>query len=371
MGDLRDQLKAAMHSDDTSETPETPTPEAATPEPVETQAVEAPVEGAQDRDDHGRFKPKEQAPEAGAAPATAEAQQTETATPAEPEAPKEPIRIPPSLPAAVKAKFEALDPDVQSAFHKLEETVQTAKAEWGKKGERLNRYDEILGPHVDRWRIAGLDEFSGIQTLLSAQNILDKDPVGGILHIARSYGVTPQHLAQAFGVQVIGPQSGAEGHMAPTQQPDFAAVLQSYLQPVMQEVQTLRQSQEHREFSAAQAEVESFATDPKNRYFEDVRPLVAHLIDSGQADTLQDAYDKAIWMSPDIRPLLLQEAQAPARPDPKKAAEQAQRQKAQQAKQAGVSVTGGPSGAVAPPQVSSGNLRADLEAAMRQHQPQV
>lgn len=343
-------------------------PAATAPEPVAA-AEPAPAAG-QPRDPSGKFAAKTpdapaEAGAAAAAPPPAATQQPEPAAPAQPEPQSEAIRVPPSLPAAVKAKFADLDPDVQSAFAKLEESVQTAKAEWGRKGERLNRYDEILGPRLERWRISGLDEFSGIQALLAAQDYLERNPAEGLAHIARSYGVDLRSLAG----NAVQQQTGMEA-----QRPTIAPELQTVLQPLVQQVQALQQQlqvtqqqSEQQKLTEAQAEVQAFANDPKNIYFENVRGQVAAILQAGQAQTLSDAYQMAIWASPEVRPLLLAEqAKAAQAEAAKQAAEQAARTKAAAAQAAAGSVTGAPAPGAQAPQGPVGSIRESLVAAARE-----
>lgn len=350
-------------------------------------AIAAPETG--DRDEKGRFKPKAEptpvAAEGAEAPVAPETKTTETEAPADAGAQTEPTRIPPSLSAAVKAQWATIPPEVQKDISRLEDSVQTAKAEWGKKGERLNRFDEILAPHVDRWRIAGLDEVSGIQTLLAAQASLDRNPLDGLVHIARSYGVTPAQLAQAYGLQMSGQQPGMEGQPTPTMAPDVAAVLQQHLSPLQQQVQTLQQQlsdgakqSEAERLADAQRQVQDFANDPANLYFENVRQDVGQLIESGAAKSLQEAYQKAIWMNDDIRPLLLKaqteeaaKTAATAQADAARKAQEQARSKASSARQAGGSVTGAPAPGAQAPAAPNGNLRETLAAAMREHATQV
>lgn len=376
MDSLRDTLAAAMKGEDAPEPainteaviPE-PAAETAAPGAAETATIEAEKPpGAPERDEGGRFKPKQ----ASAEGETPEAPKTETAPPAaaEPQT-SEAIRVPPSLPAAVKAKFGSLDPDVQAAFVKQEETVQTAKAEWGRKGERLNRFEEILGPHADKWMTNGLDVFQGVQTLLAAQNILERDPVGGLVHIARSYGVNPAQIAQALGLPQTSAAPGGEGGQGQAVPADFSRALQ----PVLQQVQTLQQQLQARNqaeeaagLSQAQAQVEAFKSDPANLYFENVRDDVADRIAAGKATTLADAYEQAIWADPTIRPLLLDSqvkaaASASAEQARKAAEEKAKADRAKAANHAGGSVTGSPGPGAQAPQAPRASLREELEAA--------
>lgn len=388
---LRDQLQDSF---DQLSAAEPPAPEAAAteaaPPPAEAPA-EPPPEAGPARGPDGKFLPKDPAStEAGAQAAAPPVEPSPPAAPAAAEAPSEPIRIPPSLPAALKAKFATLDPDVQQGFVALEESVQKAKAEWGPKGQRLNRYDEIIGPHVDRWRMNGLDEFSGVQSLIAAQSLLDRDPLGGIAQIARSYGLTPAHIAQAFGLngQTSAPQPGQEGQPAPTANPDFQAALQQAVAPLQQGFQTLQQQQQQffqaqqaAQIADAQRAIDAFAADPANMYFNDVQDALADIFARMPPDgrphgeRLKEAYDRAVWADPTIRPLLI-DAQANARAaeearkaaEAKAATEKAARDKAEAARRAGGSVTGSPAVGAGPPQGASRSLREDLQAAWQSQQ---
>lgn len=374
---VRESLQAALSGGDapverveTAAAVESAAPAAATSAEAVTSTPEAPASGPA-RDATGKFAPKTTdtpAPAGAAEAATppADTPTIETAAPVEQEPPKEAIRVPPSLPAAVKAKFADLEPDVQQAFTKLEESVQTAKAEWGKKGERLNRFDEILGPRVDRWRLSGLDEYSGIQALLAAQDFLEHNPVEGLAHIARSYGVD----LRAMAGQAIQQRPAAEGQLAPTAMPE----LQTYLQPLVQQVQTLQQQlqqsqqhSEHQKLTEAQATVQAFAADPANMYFENVRPVVAKLLEAGLATDLQDAYHQAIWSSREIRPLLeAEQAKGIQAAAQAKVQEKAAQSKAQTAQHAAGSITGAPAPGAVAPAGPVGSVRDTLRAAAQE-----
>jgi hypothetical protein len=384
---LREQLQSTYDDLVAREAASAP-PEVVTPEP-DAGAVTPPAEAAdaeqgdtqvpeRPRNDKGQFAPKtDNEGQASAPEGDGKAKpQSETAKPANEEPQSEAIRVPPSLPAAVKAKFASLDPDVQKAFSGLEDSVQKAKAEWGKKGERLNRFDEVLAPRREQLAIRGVDEVQAIQLLFAAQDLLDRDPVAGIRELARSYGV---NLAQ-FGGQTSLTNQGQGAQPAPAQVPGSAEALT----PIMRQLQTLEQRlvaidqrSEAEKLADAQRQVNEFATRPENLYWENVKFDVAQRLQANPNLTLADAYESAIWASPEIRPLLLQaQAQAPApvtqQPDPgaaQRLAEAAARKKAEDARKAAGSVTGAPQGgAVAPAPGSTGNLRADLEAAWKASQ---
>lgn len=53
--------------------------------------------------------------------------------------------------------------------------------------------------------------------------------------------------------------------------------------------------------------VEAFASDPANKYFEEVADDIIHLLQTGAAPALDKAYEMAIWANPAVRAKLLAE----------------------------------------------------------------
>lgn len=298
---------------------------------------------ARARDEQGRFAPAEKPTD------TAASETASTAAP-EPQA-TETIRPPASLPAALKAEFATLPPAWQKAIADQEKSVSTAKAEWGEKGQRLNRLDEILAPRKDQLALAGKSDVQYVQELVAADVWLSKDPLAALDYLARSYGVNLQQIAQATGARQGQPQQGPQ--VDPTLAPLFQQV-----QTLTQTVAQQQQSAEAARLAEASSEIEQFAADPKNLYFHNVATEMGRLMESGRAKTLSEAYETACWADKDIRPLLI--AQQAPKPD----AQQQARAKAAAAGQASGSVVGAP-GNASPGALSGskGSIRADLEYA--------
>lgn len=364
---LRETLTAAMNEgapEAPAAAPEAPvatpeTPEAAaTPDPAAAEAPKA-EEGAQPRGPDGKFAPK-----TGDAEPIESKTEPAPAAVAEPPQSEGPLRIPSSLPAPLKAKFKDLPEDVRAAFVKLDEDRTAAKAQWDTKAAQFNRYEEIFGPRREQFALRGLDDIQAIKTLFAAQDFLDRDPVAGIAHLARSYGVD----LRQFGQQPV------EGHQ-PAPQPGFDPTA---LQPLYQKVQTLEQLLQQRDQAAAEAQraqvnaqIEAFVSDPAHIYFDNVKDIIVGLLESEQAVDLKDAYEKAIWASPEVRPLLIQQQQveqqkaaaaAAAKANAEAAA--AEKAKADAARKLSGSVTGSPTpGAVAPAAAPRASIREELLAA--------
>jgi len=387
---IRDQIEAAMRGDDAPEPQAAPEPApevqagaepAAEPAPenakAEAEAEPKPDAGAKDRDESGRFKAKEGA-EAAAPEPISEPEKSPAADP-----PQETIRVPASLPAALKAKFSELPEEWRNAFLKRDEDVNTAKAQWDEKASKLNRLESIIAPHRDAWSVQGMDDHQALSRLVSAEKVLRETPVQGIVYLAQAYGVDLRQLVQPTGQQQA-PQPGMapQGH-----QPGAPAFADPALQPLLSEVQSLKDSIAKREqfesetqLAAAQKQIAEFASRPENLYFENVKGRISKLLEAGQAESLEQAYEMAIWADPEIRPLLLE---AQTREAAKKAADEAARAKAEQEAQARAkaqaaakasgSVTGAPTPGAAPAvdRSRAHDLRGTLEDAFKQHQASV
>lgn len=342
---LRDQLAAALAGDgDGGGAGPAPgaAAQAAQPQAQQQQGAQPAPAGQQPRTDGGQFAKK------------AEPAQNPLSEPPKPQGAVTPpdqgtSRIPPGLSAATKAAWNTLPQHVREDMQKWQGDLDTAKTTWDQKAERFNRLDAILAPRRERFQLAGIDETQAVQALFAAQDLLERDPVNALLYLARQSGVGPQHLAQALG-------------MNQQQQPQ----VHPQLQGLMQQVEALTNAQAQQQAQVVQSrrtenlnQVQAFAADPKNVFFENVRERMAKLIRAEEAADIADAYDKACWSDPEIRPLLLsQQAQ-----QQQGAAQAAASAKAEQARRASGSVIGSPTHGATPAGGSSGNLRGDLQAA--------
>lgn len=257
-----------------------PTPaQAETPEPA-AEAAQAPTE-ARARNPDGTFAKAE-----------------ETGQSLEP-APQEPARtiLPPrSWTAAAKAKFATLDPDVQQEVLRREKEIDDGKAQWDTKAEKYNKLDAVFAPVRDRLTLNGLTEDTYIRALVQADEMLRSNGPQAIQLLAQQYGI---NLAAMFGQQG-GPQTQPVNG-----QPD------PQIQALLQEVQALRAERQQettqrqdQDKQATQAQIDAFANDPAHLYFDNVKPEMAALLQSGAAKDLPEAYDMACHARKDIRQLL-------------------------------------------------------------------
>lgn len=294
--DLRSMLSNAF--DEASADPAPAPAEGTAP-----QAVETPAEAqARARDEAGRFT---KAPAVTADPAAAAAFDPQAPKdgqqPADPaqQAAAAPAGPPPGWSVAAKAAFETLPPAVKEAVAKRETEINQGFA-------KLAEYKGI-DPWVEMARENGQDLPTVLKAYTEAENLLEQNFLGGINFLCQRYGVDPRAMAHAF----LGGQQQPQQGQQPGGQPDPYA---QKLSAIEQAVQQLMGSQQQREAEferqqneAVMTEIERFAANPANKFFENVRADMALLYQTGKATTLEDAYQQACWLNPEIRQLQINE----------------------------------------------------------------
>lgn len=335
----------------------------ATAAEIETPVVEAtsePVAERDDgRDDKGRFKAKDQPTQAAAEPVskTASVQGAEAAATG-----TEPVAPPAKWDPEAKAAFMAAPREVQKQLLAHADATEKANADWQPKAQTFAMIEQVIAPQREAWARSGMTEAQAIAGLVQAQQMLDQDPISGLVQIAKSYGLTRADWLAAAG---IGPEGETEP-AAPVQDPRYDAL--------MQEVRSLKgtltqaeQSKQQQAQADIQKTIDEFARDPKHLYFENVKPLMGALLKSGQAPDLSAAYQMACRADPRIS-ALVSASESKAKAEADKAAIAAK-------KAAGGSVTGSPGErgkaiATAEPNNQPDDIRGDVRrtlAELRTH----
>lgn len=274
------------------------------------------------------------------------------------EAPQgEPIRPPAAWSAKAKSKFATLDPDIQQEVLKREADMDKGLQQRAGQLKQYEPLDAVLAPYRDRFAVSGVSAAEAVQRLLNAQNVLERDPVGGLRLLAQQFGVSPEHIFAQPGQPAAGQQQQPQ---APTLPPEVQAALEK-VNTLEQTIQQQQQAAEAARNQDLHDQVEKFRSDPKHIYFDNVREEMGLLLEAGKAKDLAEAYDMACWAKPDIR-ALIQQDQSKAEQQ-RAAAEAAER--AARARHAAGSVTGSPGpGAPAPkPSDPNSSLVDDVRAA--------
>ncbi len=291
------------------------------------EVTETPAQtSARERDEAGRFAKKAEKPAEPDPDATDPGQ-----TPVDPAA-VAPAKPPASLKPGIKAKWAVIPEDVRQEFIRLESTQQKGMQKVATDANFGNAMREVVGPHEATFKALGVTPPQAVDALLKADYRLrtahPREKAQYILQLAQNYGAD-------MSVFQAAPVDG-ENRPQQTQLDPAVSAMWNELQQLKQQSQQQQTERERYEASKAQSEIDAFANDPNNVFFEDLKGDMAILISSGRAKTLQEAYDMAKYANPDVRQTVLEREFADR--ETKRRADQAKAVDAKKA--AGVSVRG-------------------------------
>lgn len=244
---------------------------------------------------------------------------------------------PAGWPADAKAEWSKLPPAIQAAVIKRESEISNGGRQWS---EEKRRYEEALTPVRAVAQRYGISEHEGLKRLVAANDYLERDPVNALRWLAQSRGIDLSQLAAA---------------------PSATPRVDPVVQQLYQELNQVKQTLSSREESEIKSEISGFSKDKP--HFEDVRSYMGRLLETGAAESLQDAYDQACWAVPTVREKLLAERESTVRAE----RERVDRERVEKARRGAVSVTGAPVRAPAtrPPEMDS--IRDTVKWAFDQH----
>lgn len=265
-------------------------------------------------------------------------------------------RAPKAWKADMHEKFTTLPPEIQKYISDREDEVYRGFTKLDEDRNFGKSLRETIQPYLPMIAAEKGTPLTAVQTLLNTAYVLrtaspaQKSQM--IMQVCRDYGVDVRSLN------------------APAQATDpNVAALQNriaQLEGTLTKQETDRQQAEFWKNQQDQEEVtkliSEFRSDPGNVHFETLRPYMQALLEKNLATDLKDAYEKAMYAHPDIRSTVQQAHSADA--EQRRIADKSA--KAEQARRAGASVTGGPGVAVpnnvAPDRSLADEIRANFRA---------
>lgn len=229
------------------------------PDPAPEAAAETPVEDALDVSD------------------------TETPV-SEPETP--PVRQPPKSWAKDKHEiWSKLPPDAQDYYEQREKQMLDGLEQYKGDATYARQLKEVVTPYKAMLESMGVSETDAVKYLLNAQYQL-------------THGTESQRKA---AYERIGAELGFVTQQASQQAPVDPVVkqLQDKLDRIESELTAKQQAELQTARSKANSEVEAFASDAANLYFNEVAQDMVPFIKQGLP--LKDAYDRAVWANPATR----------------------------------------------------------------------
>lgn len=334
--DLTADIKAAMGGESA------PTTEVESAPEVDEALVH--VDTGASRDNSGRFAPKG-APDKSL-------QETPARKTDQPEAKIEPAVIdapsidpPISWSEKAREKFKALDPDVQYEVLKRERDIKRTIDQRAAETRPLREIDQTIAPHRERFQRAGIPETQVIGQLLALDKAFLERPLDTLVMIARTRGITPQHLAQ---------QLQASPPVDPAMQ-QIIHQTQSIAARQQQFEQTQLQQQQAANLSQIDQTIATFRANPAYPYAAELDDDMAEFITARVATDLPGAYKLALARNPHVAARIRQDQLT-----------QARKNTANPPQQRPVSATGSPAPrntTATAPLNQNDDLEADLRAA--------
>lgn len=289
------------------------------------------------------------------------AKQGEQAAPVQPDAQQQPetpapegLKPPVSWKPAVREKWSTLPPDVQAEISRRETEIQRGLSQAANARKFTEEFFRVVNPY---------------ESLIRAQNSSPLQAVSNLMNTAARLSLgTPAQKAQViaeiignYGVDIQTLDSVLAGQAPPDETDKIQQIIQQQLAPVQQFMQQIGQARQQRQMqlsSKIDTDIEQFAA--KADFFEDVRMDMADILDMaarrGQELSLEEAYNRAVAMNPEIAKIVEQRRSAQR--------QGTSQQDLQRARAAASSVRGSPPAAGAKGQPDS--LRGALEAAWEQ-----
>ena len=278
---------------------------------------------------------------------------------AEPEVEEEEPPVWRRPPASWKKDFHEVwqkaDPKMQEYAWQREEQMRAGVEPLLSKAQFADAMQEAISPYMNTIQGLGLQPEKAVAALMEADHKLrNSDPQTKMQYFMQ--------LAQSYGIN-LGAMQGQAPTAAPNSVDPMVYQLQNELNKVRGEVMGWKQQQEMVENQTLLNEINQFSL--KADHFEEVRPTMIQLLQSGVAQTLDEAYDKAIRLDPTLfeQTLKAQQAEVAA-----KQAKEANRV-AKTARAAAVSVRSATPGPNTAPKAA--NRRALLEEAFSETEPRL
>jgi hypothetical protein len=261
--------------------------------------------------------------EAEAAPQTLEPVESQAPDDPEPE-PEEPkiwAKPPSSWKKDYHEAWDSVDPKVREYVWQREEEMRSGIEPLRTKAQLAEQMQKAAEPYMKTIQQLGVDLPTAVSALMDADHNLrygnPQQKRAYLMQLAQQYNVSLGEVAESPQDYPADP---------------YISQLQQELYGLRNEVVGWKQQQEAAKNESLQVEIEEFSS--KAEFFEDAKPMMITLLQSGVASTLQDAYEKALRLDNDLFERVQQSQQAAVEAAKRKTADQA----AKSAKAAAVSV---------------------------------
>ena len=195
-------------------------------------------------------------------------------------------RAPASWKKDYHEEWAAASPKLQEYAWQREEQMRAGVEPLISKAQYADEMERVVQPYLNTINGLGIKPSEAISGLLQADNILrNGSPQEKEYYFAQ--------LREQYGMGAAN-QDGVQ--QAP--QHDIVYGLRNELNSVRGEMQQWKQEKEAESSKIMNGEIDSFSQ--KKEYFEELRPAMIQLLQGGMANTLDEAYDKALRLDADL-----------------------------------------------------------------------
>lgn len=225
-----------------------------------------------------------------------EGEQPQAETPAESSetsAEVQAVGAPKSWTKEALAEWASISPRAQQEILKREEDFLKGITQYKAGAELGARYNAVVEPFAPILQAENVDPVQLFQSFAANHYLLSRGTPEQKLELAANlingYGIDFNSLIAFIGDRQISPP---DPRLASLEQ-EIATLKAGAVTRQQLETEAARQ--------AIDAEIEAFAKDPAHPYFAEVVDDMQSLFKSGQATSLKEAYDKAIYLNPTTR----------------------------------------------------------------------
>lgn len=262
---------------------------------------ESPEEGASD--DTG-----EQSEDKDAAESEEEANEDEAGAAEEPDPAKSGsgVKAPASWKPAAREQWAKIPEGAQREIARREKHMDKMVRDSADARKHHDEFQQLIQPYETLIAAQKSTPFQAVQNLMqTAAGLTLGSPTQKaqvISNIIKEYGVDIEELDNVLVGNGGGQQVPANG---------MQQILQQELAPIRQfmgDISSQRQTYQTQQENSISTEIDTFAADPKNEFFEDVRENMADLMElsanRNESMSIQQAYETACRMDPDIHSIV-------------------------------------------------------------------
>ena len=307
---MREQLEESF--DQAEEEQETGGSPEDTEEPIGDTEEEAPEGGDESTVDDDAGEPEKSAKDKGDEPLPADAEEPRAEdAPEAAEASQESLKPPVSWKPAVREHWAKLPADVKTEVLRREQEIQRGLQQASSHRKVAEEYLNTVKPFQPLMQSMGASPSQAITTVMGTVSQLAQGTTSQKAEIIAS-------IIKDYGVDIVALDTVLSGQELPDD-PNTGLMNQfeERLQPIygfMEQMQGYQQTENQTITSKAADDLNSFAGDSGNEFFEDVRTVMADYLEvaanNHRVMTLKEAYDRACQDDPSIRKVLGQRAAA-------------------------------------------------------------